>query len=175
MRKTADERRAEVVRAAVREFSRRGLHGTSTDTIARAVGVSQPYLFRLFNSKLDIFIAAGEHCFRRTSQAFEAAARGTTGESALKTMSEAYQELAVDRELLMMQMQLYVSACCDEQVRAAVRRWWDDLWALVTQLTGLPDETITGFMSSGMLINVTVALSTPSHIDSETIDSLRFS
>ncbi|MFG1806498.1 TetR/AcrR family transcriptional regulator [Streptomyces sp. NPDC049040] len=175
MRKTADERRAEVVRAAVREFSRRGLHGTSTDTIARAVGVSQPYLFRLYNSKLDIFLAAGEHCFRRTSLAFEAAAHGTSGESALETMSEAYLELAVDRELLMMQMQLYVSASCDEQVREAVSRWWDDLWALVARLTGLPDEAITGFMSSGMLINVRVALGAPGYIDSGTIDSLRFS
>ncbi|NJP44947.1 TetR/AcrR family transcriptional regulator [Actinacidiphila epipremni] len=158
MRKTADERRTEVVRAAVQEFSRRGLHGTSTDAIARAVGVSQPYLFRLYNTKLDIFLAAGEHCFRRTSLAFEAAAHGCSGECALKAMSEAYRELAVDRELLMMQMQLYVSASCDEQVRQAVSRWWDDLWELVTRLTGLPDEAVTEFMSGGMLINVMVAL-----------------
>ena len=50
-RQTADERREEVLAAAVEEFGRAGFHGASTDAIARRAGISQPYLFRLFGSK----------------------------------------------------------------------------------------------------------------------------
>ncbi|NJQ14280.1 TetR/AcrR family transcriptional regulator [Streptomyces bohaiensis] len=158
MRKSAEERRTEVVRAALRSFSRYGFHGTSTDSIARAIGVSQPYLFRLYPTKRDIFLAAGRSCFERTSLAFNAAAEGLTGEEALNAMRRAYGELAGDRELLLMQLQLYVASSSDEELRDEVTRWWDDLWLLVAQLTSLPPEDINQFMSCGMLINVMVAL-----------------
>ena len=39
--------------------------GTSTEAIARRSGVSQPYLFQLFGTKKDLFIAAVRHGFRR--------------------------------------------------------------------------------------------------------------
>ena len=50
-RKTADERRVEILEAARAEFALKGLYGASTDTIARRAGLSQPYLFRLFGTK----------------------------------------------------------------------------------------------------------------------------
>ncbi|MFD5148334.1 helix-turn-helix domain-containing protein, partial [Streptomyces sp. NPDC058401] len=58
MRLSADERRETVLRAAIAEFATGGYHGTSTETIARRVGVSQPYLFRLFPTKRALFQAA---------------------------------------------------------------------------------------------------------------------
>ncbi|RBM20676.1 TetR/AcrR family transcriptional regulator [Streptomyces sp. PT12] len=158
MRKTANERREDVVRAALSGFSRYGLHGTSTDSIARDVGISQPYLFRLFPTKRDIFLTAGRVCFERTYHAFATAARGKTGEDALAAMRQAYGELAADRELPLMQMQLYVAASSDEAVRQQVSAWWKGLWTLVSQTTGLPPHSITDFMACGMLINVMVAL-----------------
>ena len=56
-RQTAEERREAVLAAATREFAEKGLHGASTDTIARAAGISQPYLFRLFGSKKGLYLA----------------------------------------------------------------------------------------------------------------------
>ena len=52
-RQTAEERRDAVLDAATEEFAAKGYHGTSTEDIARAAGISQPYLFRLFGSKKD--------------------------------------------------------------------------------------------------------------------------
>src|SRR4051794_41459597 len=63
-RLTADERRAEIVEAAVTAFARGGFDGASTDDIARIAGVSQPYLFRLFGTKRELFLAAGRPGFR---------------------------------------------------------------------------------------------------------------
>jgi AcrR family transcriptional regulator len=158
MRKTATERRADIVQAALKEFSRRGLHGTTTDAIARAAGVSQPYLFRLYESKRDIFLAAGRYGFERTQEAFETATSGLHGDEALEAMKVAYDKLAEDRDLLMMQMQLYVAASSDEEIRQRVVRWWGELWRLCERLTDRFGDVIVDFMACGMLVNVMVAL-----------------
>ena len=111
-RKTAQIRREEILDAACAEFAQTGLHGTSTDAIARRAGVSQPYLFRLFGTKRELFIATVQRCFAETAQTFEHAALGTTGEDALKAMAGAYHGLLADRRRLQAQMQAY--AACDE-------------------------------------------------------------
>src|SRR6478672_2400283 len=114
-RKTADERRAAVIEAAAAEFALAGLAGTSTDDIARRAGISQPYLFRLFRTKRDLFLATVEHCFARTEQVFTEAAVGDTPEQRLQAMGLAYCALLADRTKLMMQMQAY-AACGDDEV-----------------------------------------------------------
>src|SRR5215831_14579416 len=92
-RKTAEERREEILAVALVEFGEHGLDGASTDEIARKAGISQPYLFRLFGTKKELFLAASERCFRETCDLFERAAEGKTGEEALDAMGAAYWEL----------------------------------------------------------------------------------
>ena len=41
----------------MRHFAIGGYNGTSTEAIAREAGISQPYLFRLFRTKKELFIA----------------------------------------------------------------------------------------------------------------------
>src|ERR671937_1653329 len=94
-RKTAQERRDDIIDAAFVEFAQKGLHGTSTDVIARRAGVSQPYLFRLFGTKKELFIAALNRCFRVTLETFMRAAEGKRGDEALLAMGAAYQDLLV--------------------------------------------------------------------------------
>src|SRR5712691_4511029 len=101
-RKTAQERREEIIEAAFAEFAEKGLHGTSTDAIARRAGVSQPYLFRLFGTKKDLFIAALHRSHRVTLELFMRAAEGKRGEEALNAMAQAYGNLLGDRKKLLM-------------------------------------------------------------------------
>ena len=56
-RKSAEERREEIVSAAFEHFAQSGYNGASTDAIARDAGISQPYLFRLFRTKRELFLA----------------------------------------------------------------------------------------------------------------------
>ena len=49
-----------------------GLHGTPVDRIARRVGVAQPYVFSLFGSKRELFLAAVERCFELIDRAVRA-------------------------------------------------------------------------------------------------------
>lgn len=161
VRMSADERRLAVVRAAVTEFARGGLHGTSTAAIAARVGVSQPYLFRLFATKKDIFLAAVDYGFRRVEETFVEAVDGLHGAAARHAMSHAYQKfLDEDSDLLHMQLNAYV-ASADPEIQAAVRVSWDRLDALIRERTGLPPDEVTAFFASGMLCNVIAALALP--------------
>src|ERR671938_1028191 len=89
-RKTAEERRQAVLDAAMVEFADKGLDGASTDAIARRAGISQPYLFRLFGTKKELFIASVERCFAETLAMFREAAEGKRGQEALDAIGAAY-------------------------------------------------------------------------------------
>jgi AcrR family transcriptional regulator len=157
-RKTAAERREAVLDAALAEFAARGLEGASTEAIAAAAGISQPYVFRLFGTKRDLFKAVIARCFRETLELFQRAAEGQRGEAALKAMGTAYrEELLPDRTRLQAQMQAY-AACDDPDVREVVRNGFGDLVAYAERVSGQPAEAITRFFSVGMLLNVIAAM-----------------
>jgi AcrR family transcriptional regulator len=158
---SASQRREAVIRAAVAEFAEGGLHGTSTEAIARRVGVSQPYLFRLFPSKKAIFLAAVERCFDRVQEAFRQAADGKGGEDALRAMGQAYNALLDDRQLLTLQLQGWAAACQDGEIQQASRDRFRRLVSLAEELTGADPADLMQFMATGMLLSVVAALDLP--------------
>ena len=161
-RHTADERRTEIVAAAVKAFAVGGLNGTSVESIARAVGVTQPYVFRLFGTKHRLFIEAVRAGFERTRQAMETAGERAGGSAAgpraaLEAMGAAYWKLLEDRTLLLMQLQAYV-ACDDAEIRAAVRLGFESIVETVRRQSGAPDDVLRPWLAQGMLWNVAVAM-----------------
>ena len=52
-----EQRRSQIVRVAMRLFSRRGFRGTTTKEIARAAGVSEAMVFRHFATKEELYSA----------------------------------------------------------------------------------------------------------------------
>jgi AcrR family transcriptional regulator len=163
VRMGADERRKLVVKAALSEFALAGYAGTSTETVAKRAGISQPYVFRLFATKRDLFIAVVNSCYDRIYSAFLAAADGKFGAEAMEAMGSAYTVLLQDRELLLAQMHAY-AACDDADIREATRAGYRRLWLLVQRATGLPDQDVVAFFAGGMLINVAAAMDLP-HLD----------
>jgi AcrR family transcriptional regulator len=160
-RHTADERRDEVIAAALRAFAAGGYAGTSTDSIARAVGVSQPYLFQLFGTKRELFLAVVREAFRRTRLVFEDAVREVPSDGQVWTrlalMGAAYTRILSDRDLLRIQLQAY-AACGDADVREVVRDEFADLYDRVRQLSGASEHDLHHFFAEGMLLNVGAAL-----------------
>jgi AcrR family transcriptional regulator len=161
IRISKEDRRREIVEAAIREFAVGGFHGTPVDAIAKQVGVSQPYLFQLFGTKKELFIAAVRRAFERTVAAFRTAA-ANAGEDAgtedvLMSMGLAYHQLLADRRLLMMQMQAYV-ACEDEDIREVVREEMLRLVSFVQSASGAPEAAIREWLAYGMLMNVVAAM-----------------
>jgi AcrR family transcriptional regulator len=157
---SAVDRREMVLAAAQIEFGANGL-SASTEAIARRVGVSQPYLFRLFPSKKAIFLATIERCYEQLVARFEAAGGGLTGEAALAAMGRSYNELLDNRDMLQMQLQMWSAACQDDEVRTATRRGLSRLWRQVERISGADQMRIMQFFASGMLLNVFAALELP--------------
>ena len=157
-RKSAEERREEILEAALVEFAAHGLYGGSTEAIARAVGISQPYVFRLFGTKKELFTATIERCMRGTLEMMQSAAAGLKGEEALHAIGEAYAErLATDPTYLHSQMQAY-AACDDPAIRTVVRNGYRELVDYVERVSGLPPERVSHFFAKGMLLNVIASM-----------------
>jgi AcrR family transcriptional regulator len=157
----SEERREQVLAAALKEFAAHGYHGTSTGAIAKRAGISQPYIYALFPNKQELFLATSRLAMGRLRDRFTAAARGATdSDDALTRMAEAYMELLADRDEIMFQLQTHAAAQ-DPQLREQVRDEFQDIMRHVATLSGAPQEDVVKFIAHGMLLNVLAALDLP--------------
>jgi len=154
---TADERRAQILVIAAQEFAVGGLHGTSTETIARRAGITQAYVFRLFGSKKALFVQVVRSAFEQLTGAMRDAAGERTGLEALSAMGQTYDSLLTDRTALLLQLQGFAAAS-EPEVRDAVRESFSGMWHLVADTTGLDPVTVKTFLAFGMLLNNGAAL-----------------
>jgi AcrR family transcriptional regulator len=163
----AAERRDALIEAAVHEFAHGGLHGTPVDRIARQVGVAQPYVFSLFGSKKELFLAAVARGFQLTAETFTKAAAeydpaiAKPDADVLNAMGNAYAQLldSDKRDYLMLQHHAY-AACDDPEIRARVRALYAGLVAHVERLAGdqVDTERIDEFFRYGAWMNVGAAM-----------------
>jgi AcrR family transcriptional regulator len=128
------------------------------------VGVAQPYVFSLFGSKRELFLAAVERCFGRVMKRFDEVAADFDPVTAppdtdlLKAMGLAYTELLeTDRDILMLQLQAY-AACDDDVIRDRVRRCYASLVTHVETISGADPEQMDDFFRHGMALNVAAAM-----------------
>src|SRR5476649_769315 len=142
-RKSKDERREEILDAAVAVFAERGLHGASTDEIARLAGISQPYVYRLFGTKKELYVSVVARCFRQTLEIFQRAAEGKRGEAALQAQMQAY------------------AACADPEICAVVRNGYGDLVSYVQRVSGVSQKELAEFFSHGILMNTLASMNAP--------------
>jgi AcrR family transcriptional regulator len=160
-RKSKEERREEILDAAQAVFAAKGLHGASTEEIARLAGISQPYVFRLFGTKKELYVAGVARCFRQTLELMQRAAEGKRGDEALEAIGKAYEELLQsDRTYLRAQMQAY-AACEDPEICAVVRGGFGDLVTYVERVSGASTKRISEFFAHGMLLNVLASMQAP--------------
>jgi AcrR family transcriptional regulator len=160
----AAERRDALIDAAIHEFAHGGLHGTPVERIAKRVGVAQPYVFSLFESKRELFLAAVERDYQLTEETFSRAAAAFDPATAapdadiLQAMGEAYVELlASNRDYLLLQHHAY-AACDEEMIRERVRRCYSRIVVHVEVLSGADPEEIDDFFRYGMWLNVAAAM-----------------
>jgi AcrR family transcriptional regulator len=157
-RKSADERREDILNVAMALFAAGGYAGTSTEAIAREAGISHPYLFRLFRTKKELFLACDDRACEAVLAAFRRAAARPHPDGPLKAMGEAYvSELLTDRHALLMMMQGYATVA-DPEIRDHVRRNYGTVIAEVAELSGAPADELWTFFASGMLLSIVTAL-----------------
>jgi AcrR family transcriptional regulator len=159
-RKSAEERRDEITEIALRQFAEGGYHGTSTEAIARDAGISQPYLFRLFRTKRELFLACVDRCYANVEAIFTEAVAAEAERSPLEAMGEAYEtQMLPNRHALLFQMQGYATS--EPEIRAHVRAGFKNLVRNVAGMAGVTPAETWDFFAYGMLLNVTAAIDLP--------------
>lgn len=157
-RLTSDERREQIVLAAIAVFGARGYVGTTTDEVARAAGVSQPYVVRLFGSKENLFLAAMEEALDRMMASFRAALVAEGDEqSAEKRIGRAYVDLLNVRGLHQMLAHSYLLGS-HPVIGPAARLGFTTVWRFFREDAGFDAESARNFMAEGMLISTMIGL-----------------
>ena len=160
-RKSAEERREEILAIAIRHFAEGGYRGTSTEAIAREAGISQPYLFRLFRTKRELFLNCSDAACSHIASVFRRVAAEVPPAERLHRMGRAYiEELLPERHEILMLMQSYVAGA-DPEIQGHVRDSYQRLIREVAELAEVPPAETFDFFAHGMLLNVIAALEMP--------------
>ncbi|RZS44755.1 TetR family transcriptional regulator [Herbihabitans rhizosphaerae] len=157
---TADERRETVLRTAIGAFAARGYYGTTTTEVAKAAGISQAYVYRLFPDKEALFVAVIEHCSLRIREVFAdaaAAANGSDPAAVLHALGGAYARLIVDKDLLLVLTQAKCAAS-EPAIGAAIRDTYAKEVEYVRAVSGADDAAIQNFFARGLLCNALIAM-----------------
>ncbi len=153
-----------MIDAAIVEFATFGLHGASTEAIADRAGISQPYVMRLFGTKKALFLAAVEHVSEQIMATWkegldEAERQGRANDplSRLEAMGMPYLTLVREIHGLRLVLQAYATAE-DPDIRAAVHRWLDTMFAWVREASGAEPEAVRRFFATGMMLTVAASI-----------------
>ncbi|MGI8333824.1 TetR/AcrR family transcriptional regulator [Actinomadura scrupuli] len=160
-RPTADQRREQVLEAAIHEFAEHGYHAAKTAAIAKRAGISQPYIYALFPDKKTLFLACQEQVREQIRDAFTAAWRpAASPEESLTLMGGRYRTLLANPDAPRCQLQGH-AASADPEIRAAMRAGFMEVFDLVRKLSGADRGTVSRFMATGMLLNLGSVLELP--------------
>jgi AcrR family transcriptional regulator len=180
-RLTSDERREQILQAALAVFGARGYVGTTTDEVAKAAGVSQPYVVRLFGSKESLFLAVLDEATTMLLTAFRAAL-ATDGVSAIaeagtghagkshagkgpigkgkevgKRIGDAYVGLLSVRGLHQTMSHAYLLGS-HPVIGPVARRGFAAVWRFFRDEAGFDADEARAFLAEGMLINTMIGL-----------------
>lgn len=157
IRSTAEEQRVRILACAVEVFARSGYRATPVADIASAAKVSTAYVFRLFDGKLGLFVAAVDSCYAQVVDALAAAVHEASSDPTerLEAMSNAYIELIRDRSLIALQVHAQ-SACDVPEIRDAVRRGIAEVVRVMSRESGADDTAVQQALAYGQLCHLVV-------------------
>lgn len=157
-RLSSDERRRQILVAALAVFGARGYEGATTDEVARAAGVSQPYVVRLFGSKENLYLATIDDALSRMLAGFRAALAADDPElPAGKRIGQAYVDLLEVRGLHQTLANAYLMGS-HPVIGPAARRGFAAVWRFFRDELGLGADEARVFMAEGMLISTMIGL-----------------
>jgi TetR/AcrR family transcriptional regulator len=159
-RMRAHDRRELVLTAATAVFGERGYVGTTTDAVARAANVSQPYVVRMFGTKEALFLAVLDRALERLLATFRAAIAEdphSSPEDTHQRIGASYGELLTDRGLLLSLMHAFVLGS-DPEIGRAARRGFLEVYRLLRHEARFTAQEAQTFLASGMLLNTLIGL-----------------
>lgn len=166
-RLSSDERRAQILLAALAVFGAKGYHGATTDDVARAASVSQPYVVRLFGSKEALFLEALDEAVRRLFDAFTASAEEAGAEDGAleRCVGHGYINLLQVRGLHQTLSHAFLLGA-HPVIGPRARDCYARVWQFLRDL-GLDADRAEEFLARGMLLNTIIGLRLADDYDSD--------
>ncbi len=162
-RMRSGDRRELILEAATAVFGERGYFGATTDAVARAAGVSQPYVVRMFGTKEALFLEVLHRALGKLMTTFRAALVDTTplpeGIDDLPhvRIGRAYADLLSDRGLLLSLMHAFILGA-DPVIGKAARAGFLDVYKFLRSEAGFSADEADIFLAHGMMMNTMVGL-----------------
>lgn len=141
----------------MRVFADHGLTTSAVQQIADEIGVSQPYVFRLFGSKQALFLACLDELVDRVRTVFRAAAT-TSPDDPLLAMGESFRDLVADGVISGLWLQACAAARRDDAVAERCRSVLAEVLGEASALTQAGPTELTGFLANGSLVMLLQAL-----------------
>ncbi|WP_438431913.1 TetR/AcrR family transcriptional regulator [Gorillibacterium sp. sgz500922] len=158
-------RRTDIISAAIEVFAEIGYYRATTMQVAKRAGISQPYIFRFFESKEELLLAALEASWERIADSFRQVIGTSMPAQLEQDLIIVYEEIMnAHRSETLLQMQ--AQTIQEEPIRRAMQSGFRDIRGIVLeafQRNGVenPEDRTKVFLAKGMLCNIAMALELP--------------
>jgi TetR/AcrR family transcriptional regulator len=153
----AEDRRELILEAATRVFGDYGYIGATTNLVAVAAGVSQPYVVRMFGTKEKLFLEVLQRALDGLLDEFRAVLAEKSEVPLSTRLGHAYVSLIGNRGLLLSLMHGFVLGR-DPVIGPAARMGFMAVYRFIREEAGYSPEEAQDFLAGGMLINTMVGL-----------------
>ena len=160
-----EQRREQILAAALKEFSHKGLHGGSTVAIAKDVEISHPNLFRIYSTKKELFVAVLERTFADIEREMLVPGEKVEDEP-LRTMADGWGVLMERREVMLILLQGYAAAN-DPDIRDVMHEWTRDVFERFEALPKVDTDQAHEFFAEGMLYMVATSMGLPDRAETD--------
>jgi TetR/AcrR family transcriptional regulator len=156
-RMAGDARRILILDAATEVFGQRGYAGATTDQVAAAAGVSQPYVVRMFGTKEKLFLEVLRRDLDRLLTAFRGELKVESDRPLGERLGLAYVDLLQDRGLLLSLMHGFVLGS-DPVIGEVARCGFLDVYRFLKTEAGFSPADAADFLAQGMLLNTLIGI-----------------
>ena len=167
-----EDKKELIIESAVRVFAERGYYKATTAMVAKAAGVTQPYVFHFFENKEELFKVVIDRAFGRIYDTFvkvEAPA-----DQLLETMGRGFAEIIQTHRaevLMVMQAHTISEPGIREHSRKLYRKMFESL-TMKMDRAGVPNAKVEAarFIGTGLLITLAEVLEIPELIYGENMN-----
>jgi AcrR family transcriptional regulator len=158
-----EDKKELIIENAVAVFAEKGFYKATTAMVAKAAGVTQPYVFHFFANKEELFKAVLDRAFGRIYDTFSDVQ--APADQLMETMGHAFEQIIqTHRDEVLMVMQAH--AISEEGIREHVRKKFLIIFeslSLKFEKAGIPNPQGTAghFIGAGLLITVADVLDLP--------------
>ncbi|MED4583529.1 TetR/AcrR family transcriptional regulator [Brevibacillus choshinensis] len=157
------DKKDQIIDQAVKIFGELGFYKTTTAQVAKAAGVTQPYIFHFFKNKEELFIAVLDRAVMRMKEGFSRVEG--SADSIIHNMGKTFQSImATHRDEVLLVMQAHTIA--ETQIREHTKEVYRKIHRTIAerfQTAGVSNAEVEAarFIATGQFIVVIEVLDVP--------------